>query len=267
MMNTFERPMRKDFDKKGKLKQYIISLGVNTEINEDRFYKNQNGKMVCDVIVCFPDEYQKFSNDIENSQTLIQSLNDKIQAKDKTIERLENKLTAIYSDHQKEMDDLKDEYNGEVKQLKKDLHDKDIEIERTKTKYEKEIGQIKAANLNHINGIIKFDDEKHMLIKDHNEEVSSLKESQFNPESDMKISDHNRQVNGIKNRIVETVIPHNDNINRLDSIGLWALFKGELKEVKKDLKKDIQAFEDIAHYIESKNENVVVELKKEKKDE
>lgn len=266
-MKTFERPMRKDFDKKGNLKQYIISLGVRSEINEDRFHENQNGKMVCDVIICFPDEYQKFSDDLENAQTQIQSLKNEILEKNESIERLENELSAIYSDHKKEIKKLKDEYDEEINQLKEDLHGKDIEIERTKAEYEKKIGDLKEANLNHIQDIKIFDEEKHILIKDHNEEVSKLKEKEFNPESDMKIEDYFLEVNGIKNRIVEGLIPHNDNINQLDSIGFWRFLKGDLKEVRKDLKNDIQVFQDIAHYIESKNENVIVEVKKEKEDE
>ena len=54
--------------------------------------------------------------------------------------------------------------------------------------------------------------------------------------------------------------------NCLLSISLWRFLKGDLKEVRKDLKKDIQVFQDISHYIESKNENVIVEIKKEKED-
>ena len=43
-MKTFERQMRKVFDKNGKLKEYNISLGVNSQINEDRFYIKQKDK-------------------------------------------------------------------------------------------------------------------------------------------------------------------------------------------------------------------------------
>ena len=247
-------------------------------LNEDKFRKGKSRqgspRHEADVYVIYCDDFdemesqiKEYSSQMESLQNKIQSLQNDIQEKKKRIESLQDELSSIYSDHQKELEDKDEEYSGKIAQLKEDLHEKDLEIERTKRKYEEEIGQIKEANRDHLEGLKIFDEEKHILIKDHNDEVSKLKESQFNPESDMKISDHNRQVNGIKNRIVETVIPHNDNINRLDSIGLLALLKGELKEVRKDLKKDIQAFEDIAHYIESKNENIIVEVKKEKEED
>lgn len=244
-------------------------------IKEEKFRKGKSRqgspRQEADVYVIYCDDFDENESLMKDSESKIQSLKNDIQAKDKTIERLENELSSIYSDNKKEMDDLKDEYDEEVNQLKKDLHEKDLEIERTKTKYEKEIGQIKEANRNHVNDIKIFDKEKHITIKDHQdkvdelkEEIDDLKSKLYDEEKHMKIKDHNSAVNGIKNRIVETLLPHNDNINRLDSIGLLGYIKGDLKEVRKDLKKDIQAFEDISHYIESKNENVIVELKKEK---
>ena len=170
---------------------------------------------------------------VEDEKTLAEVLKDS----------LEKELSSIYEKHDKELEDVKNDLNGQVKELKDKVHEKDIEIEKTKTKYEKKIGDLKEENLNHINDIDIFDEEKHILIKDHILEV-----------------------NGIKNRIVEGLIPHNDNINQLDSISLWRFLKGDLKEVRKDLKKDIQVFQDISHYIESKNENVIVEIKKEEED-
>lgn len=266
IMRIFERPMRKVF-RDGKLKEYTTTLGSTTEIEDSLFYKNKNGKMVCDVIICFPKEYEELMEDHENLQSQISDLEEKLDSKNKRIEILENRLSSIDEDHQKEMKKMDSEYSERIDELKEEVHEKDLEIERTKTEYEKEIGQINKAHLNHVNGLKLFDEEKHILIKDHDEEISRLKESLFNPESDMKIEDHNLKINTIKNKIVEGIIPHNNNIERLDSINIWKYFKGELNDIKKDLKKDMNEFKDIAHYIESKNENVIVEIKKEEDDD
>lgn len=215
-----------------------------------------------DVYIIFCDEFDKMESQMNESQSQIQSLENDILEKDKRIKSLENELSSIHENHEKELKEVKDDLNERIKLLNKDNHKKDIEIEKVRTNSAEEIGRIKEANLNHINGLNLFDEDKHILIKDHNEEISKLKESQFNPESDMKISDHNLEINGIKNRIVKETIHHNDTINKLDSIGIWKFIKGDLKKVRNELKEDIQQYEYIAEYIESKNGNVILEIKK-----
>lgn len=210
-----------------------------------------------DVYIIFCDEFDKMESQMNESQSQIKSLENDILEKDKRIKSLENELSSIYEKHEKELQEVKDDLNGKIKQLNEDVHQKDIEIEKVRTKSAEEIGQIKEANLNHINGLDLFDENKHILLKEYNKEVSKLKESLFNPESDMKIKDHNFAINGIKNRIVEAIIPHNDNINKLDSINLWKYLRGDLKKIQKDLKEDVRVFEEISHYIESKNENII----------
>ena len=277
MVKAFRRPMKKVHHKNGKLKEYAISLGVNSEINEDRFHQNDKGKLICDVVVCFEDEFDKLSQEHEKSQSKIQALENQLKTKDQLIKDYKNQLASIDADHEKKMDNLKDEYSAKVDKLNEDLHDKDLEIERTKTKYEEEIGNLKEAHQkeinklklfddtihmsitdhqNQINELDLFDEEKHMKIADHNEEISKL--TIYNPESDMKISDHNKKVNGIKNSIVHETIIYNDQINELDNINLWKYLKGDLKRIRKDLKEGIDHFEAIAQYIES-DENQIVQ--------
>ena len=152
-MEIFESNMRKTFYKKtGKLKEYSIkSLGVNSPINEDIFEETDDGRLVCDVLICFPDEYAEFQNEHEEFQSKIQSLEKTISDHEETIKKLENQLSNIEEDYQKEMKDLKEKYSGKVDGLKADLHDKDLEIEKMKTKYAEEIGDIKADHQKELN--------------------------------------------------------------------------------------------------------------------
>ena len=251
-MRIFERPMRPVFRQNGKLREYTISLGSKTEIEDSRFYKNKNGIMVCDVLVCFPDEYEKLMSDHNDLQSQITELNETISSQKKTIERLENQLSSIDEDHQKELKELDDEYSAKVDGLNKDLHDKDLEIKETEKEYEKKIGNLKEDNQKEINKLELFDEEYHM-----------------------KITDHQKEVSGIKDSIVRETIHHNDNLNSLEknleslenNINLIGLIKGrpksklkELKECTSDLKEDIEAFRYIAQFIESKNEDAVQDV-------
>ena len=252
-MEIFERQMRKVFRTNGKLKEYVITLGSKSEIEDSKFYKNKNGIMVCDVLVCFPDEYKKLMSDHNDLQSQITELNETISSQKKTIERLENQLSSIDKDHQKELKKLDDEYSAKVDELNKDLHEKDLEIERTKTKYEKELGLFREDIQKEINKLELYDEEYHM-----------------------KITDHQKEVSGIKDRIVRETIHHNDNLNSLeknldlleDNLNLIGFIKGspksklkELKECTSDLKEDIEAFRYIAQYIESKKDDEVQDVK------
>ena len=252
LMKIFERPMRKVF-RDGKLKEYVTTLGSKSEIEDSKFYKNDNGKMVCDVLVCFPDEYEKLMSDHNDLQSQITELNETISSQKKTIESLENQLSSIDEDHRKELKELNDEYSAKVDGLNKDLHDKDLEIKETEKEYEEKIGNLKEDNQKEINKLELYDKEYHM-----------------------KITDHQKEVSGIKDRIVRETIHHNDNLNSLDknlesledNINLIGFIKGrpksklkELKESTSELKKDIEAFRYIAQYIESKNDDEVQDVK------
>ena len=239
-MKTFRRPMTKVFDKKGNLKQYLISLGVKSEINEDQFHENENGKMVCDVIICMADEYDKFAREHDESESKIQSLEEELDEKKTLIERLQNQLSSIDADHEKKLKDLNDEYSGKIDKLNEDLHEKDLEIERTKTKYEKEIGEFKEEIQKEINHLDLFDDEKHMKIKDHYSEV-----------------------NGIKDRIVIETINNKDNINELkESLTFLGFIMGKHKPIIKDMEEGNEHLQLIAQYSESENDGNFQDIKK-----
>lgn len=246
-METFPSKIKKVYYKNGKLKEYAISLGVKSQINDDRFYENKNGKMVCDVLICFPDEYEKSIQDIEE----LSSLRDELSQNKKTIESLENRLSNIEEEHRKEIKELKDEYSGKIAQLNEDLHEKDLEIERTKTDYEKEIGEFREDIQKQINKLELFDKDKHMNIKDHEDEVSDLKENQFNPEFHMKISDHEKALNKMRGNCLKLRVRDNKEyssyLEQLDNLGkLDKLFNKDKPIIKEMRKYNVHAIDDKA---------------------
>lgn len=261
MINGIKRPMRKDFNSKGKLKQYLISLGVNTKINEDRFHQNENGKMVCDVVICFPDEFEKLTEEHQQFQSQIKTLKKSLEEKEKSLEIAENKLSNIEEEHKKEIKKLKKEYSDKIDELNDDFHEKDLEIERTKTKYEKEIGVFRESIQKEINNLELFDEDKHMLIKDHQAEVSGLK--LFDDEYHMNITDHQKKISGIKDKIVRETIQYNDKISELEkSLRLSGYIRGHHKSKIKELKEGIDDFKLIAQYIESQENGILQDVKK-----
>lgn len=263
-MKTFERQMRKVFDKNGKLKEYNISLGVNSQINEDRFYikqkdkktKNKKDIIVCDVLICFPDEYVEFQNEHEEFQSQIQSLKNEISEQRKSIESMENQLSSIHSEHQKELERIDDEYSGKIDELNEVIHEKDMEIERTKTKYETDIGNLKEEHQKDLNALKVYDEEYHMKIQDHQSEVFDLKE------------EHQKEFSGIKDQIIKETIHHNDNLNSLENgLSLIGYIKGEYKSPLKALKEDIEQFQRIGKYLEMRETEILPDIKKKEDDE
>lgn len=238
MIHRFKRPMRKVSDKNGKLKEYNISLGVNTEINEDRFYKNDNDKIVCDVLICFPDEYEKLYNEHEEFQSKIQELEKTISDHEKTIENLENQLYNIEESNDKKIGKIEDEYSGKVDELNKAIHEKDIEIEKVKTEYEKKIGDLKEDHQKEINHLELFDGDKYMKITDHQK---AMEDSViFNPEYHMKREDHQKELNKMRGNCLKLRVRENKEyssyIDDLDSLGRWDKFRNKDKTILKEMK-------------------------------
>lgn len=280
MMKTFERPMRKDFDSKGKLKQYLISLGVKSEINEDKFYKNDNGKMVCDVIICFPDDFEKLSQEHKEFQSQIQTLKNEIEAKNKSIKSLQNRLSSIDEDHEEKIKNLKEEHSAKVDKLNDDLHGKDLEIERRigdlKAEYEHQIGDLKERTQKDLNKLKLYDKDNHMSIIDHQKEISDLKEKHqkemndlklFDEEKHMNITDHLSEFNEVKDSIARQTIRYNDKINDLEnSLKFTSYIRGHPKSKIKELKEGLHDFEMIGKYIESKDERLLQEVKDKKEE-
>ena len=217
------------------------------QIDKKKFHhgksQRKESRLEAKVYVILKEDFDDYEEEVKSKMTELEE----------SIERLENQLSSIDKDHQKELKKLDDEYSAKVDELNKDLHEKDLEIERTKTKYEKELGLFREDIQKEINKLELYDEEYHM-----------------------KITDHQKEVSGIKDRIVRETIHHNDNLNSLeknldlleDKLNLIGFIKGrpksklkELKESTSELKKDIEAFRYIAQYIESKKDDEVQDVK------
>ena len=256
MMQTFESKMKKVHYKNGKLKEYNVSLGVKSQINDDRFHENENGKMVCDVLICFPDEYAEFHHEHEESQSQIQSLNETISEQKELIESMRNQLSSIDEEYSKKIKELDDEYSGRIAQLNEDIHERDMEIERTKTKYETDIGNLKEEHQKELNALKLYDEEYHMRIQDHQSEIFDLKEK------------HQKEFSGIKDQISKETIHHNDNLNSLENgLSLIGYIKGDYKSSLEALKEDIEQFQMIGKYIEMRETEILPDIKKKEDDE
>lgn len=185
--------------------------------------------------VILKDDFEDYERGIDSK---IQSLEEVIEDKDKTIKKLKDDLSAIDEDYQKKIENIKEENNAKMDELKEALHDKDLEIERTKTRYEKEIGLFREEIQKDINALELYDEDKHMKIKDHENEVK-----------------------GIKDKIVRETIINNDRINELEKgLSFRGFIRGKYKTPLQDLKEGIEHFQYIAQYSET-YENQVFDVK------
>lgn len=146
---------------------------------------------------------------------------------------------------------MDDEYSGRIVQLNKDIHEKDIEIEKTKREYEAEIGNLKESHQKELNALKIYDEKYHMDIQDHQSEIFDLKEK------------HQKDFSGVKDQITRETIHHNDNINSLENgLSLIGYIKGEYKSPLKALKEDIEQFQMIGKYIEMRENEILPDIKK-----
>lgn len=247
MMMKIERLLSISQDKKGNEIARVQDLTKDQikNIPKDKFRKaksqRKEGRLEAEIYIIFKEDF----NDSENNDSKIQSLEAELEEKNKTIKQLKDKSLAIDEDHQKEIKNLKQEHSAKVDELKKDLHDKDLEIEKTKTKYEKEIGLFREEIQKEINALELFDEDKHI-----------------------KLSDHNSEINGIKDKITREIIVNNNNIHELEKgLSIGGFIKGKYKTPLKDLKEGIDHMKYIAQYSE-KYENQALNInKKEKEDQ
>lgn len=247
-MRKFERELKTRYKPNGDLKEYQISLGVNTEIEEDRFHQNDSGRMVCDVIVCFPDEFEEMTGQLQHLKEENKSLTEWKELKTKRIEKLENLLSDIHKSNRKEMNSAANEYTKEIDRLNEDLHEKDLEIEKVRTEYEAKIGKIKADYerqigdfkekiQKEINELELFDTNKHMTIKAHNEEVSNLE--LFDAEYHMKKEDHQKELNKMRGNCLKLRVrdgqKYSSFIYRLDNFSRFEKALNKDKEILKEM--------------------------------
>ena len=272
MMMKIERQLSISQDKKGNEIARVQDLTKDQikNLDKDKFRKTKSqrneSRLEAEVYIILKEDFNK----IEDNFSKIQSLEEVIEDKDKTIKKLKDDLSAIDEDYQKKIENIKEENNAKMDELKEALHDKDLEIEKTKTRYEEKIGNLKEAYQKEINGLELYDKDKHMKISDHNEEVSNLE--LFDEDKHMKIqdhkdkisnlkSDHEKEVKGIKDKIVRETIINNDRINELEKgLSFRGFIRGKYKTPLQDLKEGIEHFQYIAQYSET-YENQVFDVK------
>ena len=230
MIQKFETNLRKNIGKGN----YALEFS-DDNIDDEKFHQNKRGAYVREVIVIFKDDFNDYENQMNEK---IKSLEDVIADKNQTIKKLEDDLSTIDEDYQKKIENIKQENNAKIDELKEALHDKDLEIERTKTRYEKEIGVFREDIQKEINDLDLYDEDKHMKIKDHENEVK-----------------------GIKDKIVRETIINNDRINELEKgLTITGFIRGKYKTPLQDLKEGIEHFQHIAQYSET-YENQVLNVK------
>lgn len=211
-----------------------IKIIDREKFKEAKSTKNKS-RLQAEAYVILKEDFNNYENQMNEK---IKSLEDVIEDKNQTIKKLEDKLSAIDEDYKKQIENIKQENYAKIDELKEDLHDKDLEIEKTKTRYEKEIGVFREDIQKEINDLDLYDKEKHMKIKDHEKEVK-----------------------GIKDKIVRETIINNDRINELEKgLTITGFIRGKYKTPLQDLKKGIEHFQHIAQYSET-YENQVLNVK------
>lgn len=244
MMMKIERLLTITQDPKGNDIARVQDL-TNDQIeilDREKFQKAKSTKnksrLQAETYVILKEDFDDYENQMTENISKINSLEDVIEDKNQTIKKLEDKLSAIDEDYKKQIENIKQEDSAKIDELKEDLHDKDLEIEKTKTRYEKEIGVFREDIQKEINDLDLYDEDKHMKIKDHEKEVK-----------------------GIKDKIVRETITHNDKINELEKgLSITGFIRGKYKTPLQDLKEGIEHFKYIAQYSET-YENQVLNVK------
>lgn len=195
------------------------------KIDKSKFQKGKSTRGVerlqANCLVILKEDFEEYEKDF---QSQMQSLRDDIEAKNNRIKMIENDLSNIEEKHQKELKDLKKEYSDKIDELNEDLHEKDLEIEKTKTKYEKELGVFRESIQKEINGLKLFDEEYHMNISDHEKALNKMRGNCL-------------KLRVRENKEYSSYIDELDNLGRLDK--LMNKDKAILKEMRSYNKQSI----------------------------
>jgi cell division septum initiation protein DivIVA len=262
-MKYLEKQMRKSFYKNGKLKSYEISIGKN-DISEDaeKFYQNDKGLQVSDVIICFKDDFdaiiqenkdlkqqiedhqseikgleakidEKSQSNIDNSSSYYEKL-DELKKRNSTLkENHEKEMSAIDEDHQKEIKSIKDSYNKRIDELNDEIRD-------IKAKSNDEIIQLRKDLQSEMEDLKEnqFDENYHMKKEDHQKAINDL--TLFNQEYHMKISDHEKDISKVKDYLVSLrVKDHQDNLrftSDLENLGFFEKHSSKFTDIIKAMK-------------------------------
>ena len=256
-MKTFQSKIKKVFYKNGKLKEYNISLGVKSEIEDDKFYENENGKLICDVIVCYEDDFDNLLQENTNLQNKVKDLEGKLNKKTQTNKdstsslyekidelTLENKklkethsneLIDITAKHQEDLKSKDDEYSQKIDVLNKDLLS---QSEANK----KEVLELKDEYIQSNKDLQKEIDSLKQEISDikdkHHQEINNL--TIYDEEYHMKLSDHEKKINEMRSNCLRLrTIDSNNNLRQIDNLeklGRLDKFRNRDKEILREMR-------------------------------
>lgn len=220
MIQKYETNLRKNISKGN----YALEFS-DDNIDDKKFHQNKRGAYVSEVIVIFKDDFADYENQMNEK---IKSMEEELEEKNQTIKKLEDRLSAIDEDHQKEIGNLKQEHSAKVNQLNEDLHDKDLEIEKVKTKYEREIGDLKE----------KYERELGDFREEIQKEINELEI--FDEDYHMKISDHEKALNEMRGNCLKLRVRENKEyssyIDDLDNLGVLSKLRNKDKEIIKQMR-------------------------------
>lgn len=245
--------MRKNFYKDKSLKGYSISIGKNDEnIDESKFEDN-----VCDVIVCYEDDFDNILQENTNLQNKVKDLEGKLDKKTQTNKdstsslyekidelTLENKklkeahsneLLDIDKKHQEDLKSKDDEYSQKIDVLNKELLS---QSEANK----KEVLELKDEYIQSNKDLQKEIDSLKQIISDikdkHHQEINNL--TIYDEEYHMKLSDHEKKINEMRSNCLRLrTIDSNNNLRQIDNLeklGRLDKFRNRDKEILREMR-------------------------------
>ena len=246
MMKYFKRQMRKNFYKDKSLKGYSISIGKNDEnIDESKFKDN-----VCDVIVCYEDDFDKLLQEKINLKNKVKDLEDNINKKTQTNKDSTSSLYEKIDELTLENKKLKDAHSKELLDIdrkhQEDLKSKDDEYANKIDGLNKEL--LSQSELNK-KEVLKLKDDSQKEIDPLNQTISDLKDKHhqeinnltiYDEEYHMKLSDHEKKINEMRiNCLRLRTIDSNNNLRQIDTLeklGRLDKFRNKDKEILKEMR-------------------------------
>ena len=207
MLRKFEKYMRKNVSRNN----YSIDFKKSEDVDDEKFYKNERGSLVCDVVVCYKDEFEIMHN-------YIKELEHSIDEKNNTIKSLENDLANVDKSSPKVTENNNDDYIKKIDELNTTIKSKDDEIHELELNKTNEIATLKEEHLKEIN----------TNDKTHHREITSIKDKA------------NDKIDKIRSNYLALTIKNNRMdemyIEELEELGLWAKFRGKDKAIYKEMK-------------------------------
>lgn len=253
MMKYFKRQMRKNFYKDKSLKGYSISIGKNDEnIDESKFEDN-----VCDVIVCYEDDFDNILQENTNLQNKVKDLEGKLDKKTQTNKDSTSSLYEKIDELTLENKKLKEAHSNELldidKKHQEDLKSKDDEYSQKIDVLNKELLSQSEANKKEV---LELKDEYIQSNKDLQKEIDSLKQEIFDikdkhhqeinnltiydEEYHMKLSDHEKKINEMRSNCLRLrTIDSNNNLRQIDNLeklGRLDKFRNRDKEILREMR-------------------------------